>query len=387
MERRRVCVVTGTRAEFGLLKWLMWAIRAEPGLELQCLVTGAHLETRFGMTVDEIEQAGISIDAQVPILPEGDTARSIAEAVGRGVSGIHAALEDLDPDILVILGDRFEALAAATAATIARIPIAHLHGGESTEGVIDEGIRHAVTKLSHLHFTSHAAYRTRVLQLGESPGRVWDVGALGAEAALRTASLADDELARLIGRPLEHPCLLITLHPLTLDSSADGPTADALLAALEDEREVTLIFTLPNADHNNDAIRRRILEFAHQHENAVAIPSLGQRGYLSVMRRAEAVVGNSSSGIIEAPSVGVASIDIGERQRGRIRAPSVIHCEPVATEIRSALRQARDPAFQARIARMPPIFGGGGTSARIAGILREQSLTGVLQKRFHEVRM
>ena len=385
MRRRRICVVTGTRAEFGLLRWLMDALAVDPDVELLCLATGSHLDPEHGSTVEEIIASGHRVTEEIPILTGGDTIRDITTAFASGVTGLQDALERHRPDLVVLLGDRYETLAAATAAMFCRIPIAHLHGGESTEGLIDEAVRHAVTKLSHLHFTAHEAYRRRVVQLGEDPTHVWDVGALGAEAALRTPQLADSELADLIGVEIPARVLSITVHPLTLNSSQDGPTIDAVLEALEDESDTLLVFTLPNADPNHLLIRERILDFAAQHRNAFAVRSLGQRAYISLMRRSQAVIGNSSSGILEAPTLKVPTIDVGDRQRGRLKPASVVHCEPVVKEIRGALAKVRRSDFLELVDAMPLPFGDGSTSQRIARLLREQPLDGILFKRFAEV--
>ncbi len=385
MHRRRICVVTGTRAEFGLLRWLMDEIAADPELSLECVVTGSHLEPVHGETVREIEASGHTISRRVPILTGGDSDRDITAAFASAVTGLQAAFEGLLPDLVVLLGDRYEVLAAATASMFSRIPIAHLHGGESTEGLIDEAIRHSVTKLSHLHLTAHERYRQRVVQLGESPERVWDVGALGAEAALRTQPLGDEELADRIGVAIPKRVLTVTVHPLTLDPSQDAITIDAILAALAVERDALIVFTLPNADQNNRLIRDRIGEFVTTHEQSVARESLGQQVYVSLMRRSEAVVGNSSSGILEAPSLRVPTVDVGARQQGRIRADSVINCPPEAQAIKDALTEVRTAAFLERVRAMPLPFGDGSTSQRIAAILKSHDLEGILFKSFFEV--
>lgn len=362
----------------------MDALATDPAIELLCVATGSHLDPEHGSTIGEITGSGHQVSETVPILTGGDGSRDVAAAFANGVTGIQSALERLQPHLVVLLGDRFETLAAAVAALFCRIPIAHLHGGESTEGLIDEAIRHAVTKFAHLHFTAHETYRRRVVQLGEDPRRVWDVGALGAEAAIRTAQLDDDSLAVRLGVPLRERIITVTVHPLTLDSHQDAPTIDAVLAALKDESQALLVFTLPNADVNHLIIRRRILEFVKARENAVAVPSLGQQAYISLLRRSAAVVGNSSSGILEAPTLKIPSIDIGDRQKGRLRPESVVHCEPVASHIKSALERVRRTEFRAMTEKMPLPFGDGTTSERVAELLRDEPLDGILFKRFRE---
>lgn len=385
MDRRRICVVTGTRAEFGLLRWLMNELAADCSVDLLCVATGSHLDPDHGYTVDEIVRSGHEIACRVPIHSGGDSDCDVAAAFAKGVTGLQRAFEELSPELVVLLGDRFEVLAAATAAMFCRIPIAHLHGGESTEGLIDEAIRHAVTKLSHLHFTAHDDYRRKVLQLGEDPDRVWNFGALGAEAALRTEWLDDAALADRIGIAVPDNIITTTIHPLTLDPSQDGPTIDAILAVLENSRDTLLAFTLPNADPNNRLIRDRILHFVADRTDAVAIDSLGQQAYLSLMRRSQVVIGNSSSGILEAPTLKVPTIDVGARQQGRVRPESVVHSEPKAQSIRAALDMVQSPGFRARVERMLPPFGDGKTSQKIAAVLRDYPLEGILFKRFVEV--
>lgn len=385
MDRRRICVVTGTRAEFGLLLWLMNELAADHAVDLLCVATGSHLDADHGFTVDEIVRSGHKVSRRVPIHSGGDSDHDVAAAFARGVTGLQQAFEELRPELVVLLGDRFEVLAAATAAMFCRIPIAHLHGGESTEGLIDEAIRHSVTKLSHLHFTAHDDYRRRVLQLGEHPDRVWNFGALGAEAALRTEWLDDATLAERLGVAIPQHVVTTTVHPLTLDPSQDSQTIDAILTALNDTTDTLLAFTLPNADPNNRLIRDRILDFVAHRTDAVAIDSLGQQAYLSLVRRSQIVIGNSSSGILEAPSLKVPTIDVGARQQGRVRPESVIHCEPEVDSIRAALDVARSPGFRARVRKMLPPFGDGDTSRRIAAVLRDYPLEGILFKQFVEV--
>ena len=382
MPSRTVCVVTGSRAEFGLLRILMDAIAADPALELRSIVTGSHLSNAFGSTVDEVRASGHRIDREVRCLPPDDPEPDIADAFAKALVGLRDALDDLHPDVVVLLGDRFEMLAAAVAATFCRIPIAHLHGGETTEGAFDEGMRHAITKLSHLHFVAHEDYRVRVLQLGESAERVWNFGALGAEAAIGTPVATQAELAIALGREVPDRVLLVTVHPATLDPTQDAPTIDAVIEALDEEQEPLIVFTLPNSDPNTNVIRDRILRFVERRNNAVCVASLGQALYLSLARRAEAIVGNSSSGILEGPTLGTPTIDVGDRQRGRIRAESVLSCPPDPGAIRSALLKARSQPFLEKVSRMRPPFGNGGTSRRIVETLREVPLEGILLKQF-----
>lgn len=385
---RKLMIVTGTRAEWGLLSGVARHIRDREDCELQILACAAHLSPVHGMTVDSIAGDGFAVDARVPMLdPDADDGGvAVAEAMGRGMAGFAAAFDALRPDIAVLLGDRFEILAAASAALVNRIPLAHIHGGELSEGAVDDAIRHAVTKLAHLHFVAAAEYRDRVIQLGEEPARVFDVGALGVENALGLAGLDRGALERDLGVRLGQRSLVVTFHPVTLAGDGGLGEVDALLAALGDlPPDVSLVFTMPNADPGNAAVRQRIESFVAGRADAAAFDSLGQVRYLSALANSGGAVGNSSSGLIEAPSLGVGTVNIGERQAGRLRAPSVIDCAPDHAAITAALERLFSPEFQ-RIAqaRANP-YGGGETAREIARILAEHPLDGLVRKRFHDL--
>jgi len=385
MNRRKVCVVTATRAEYGLLYWLLRELQQAPDVELQLVVTGAHLSPRFGMTVAAIEADGFTIDARLPIPLDDDRPPGIARAMAAATVGFADSFERLAPDLLVLLGDRYEMLAAAQAAMLARLPIAHLHGGEATEGAIDEAIRHAITKMAQLHFVAAEAFRQRVIQLGESRQRIWVVGATGLDNIARLVPVERAELEAELGLTLAAPSCLVTYHPATLGGEAPGTAMRTLLEAL-DEDAPTLVLTGVNADTGGSAVRREAEAFAAARPARVRlVESLGARKYLSLMRLVDAVVGNSSSGLLEAPAVGTPSIDIGERQRGRPRAPSVIHCAAERASIRAAWRQARSPEHRALAARRETPYGTPGAAQRIATVLRSQPLDGLLVKRFHDL--
>lgn len=382
---RKICVVTGTRAEFGLLRWLMEEIKASEALTLQLVATGMHLSPEFGLTFREIEQAGFNIDAKVEMLVSADTASAVTKSMGLGLIGYADVYTRLSPDVVVLLGDRFEIFAAAAAAMIAGIPITHLHGGETTEGAFDEAIRHAVTKMSHLHFVAAEDYRRRVIQLGEQPERVFLVGGLGIDAIRRITLMTREELEASIDFRLGPRNLLITFHPVTLESRSSAHQMHELLKALDGLRDTHLIFTMPNADTGGRELTSMVESFVRSHPNARAYSSLGQLRYLSCMKWVDGVVGNSSSGLAEAPSMGVGTIDIGDRQRGRLRASSVIHCEPDCQQIAEAIHTLYSPAFRQGLATVVNPYGTGGASQRIVEVLASHPLDALVKKKFHDI--
>ncbi len=383
MKYRKIAVVTGTRAEYGLLYWLMKEIQTESGLKLQLIVTGAHLSPEFGSTWKEIEADGFVIDAKVEMLLSSDTAVGVAKSTGLGMLGFVDALDRLKPDIMLVLGDRFEILAAVTAATMLRIPVAHLHGGESTEGAVDEAIRHAVTKMSHLHFTAAEPYRRRVVQMGESPERVFFTGAPGLENLTRLSLFSKSELERELDFLLFSPLLLITYHPVTLEGTPEKPFGE-LLKALDAFPEARFIFTMPNAD----AEGRRLIEMIRNYvesrrERAKAFVSLGQKRYLSLMKVCDAVVGNSSSGLTEAPACGKPTVNLGNRQKGRLKADSVIDCAEERGSIAQAIALALTPVFAERASKTVGLYGSGNVAEKIVSVLKTCDLDGILKKKFH----
>ncbi|MBI5887055.1 MAG: UDP-N-acetylglucosamine 2-epimerase (hydrolyzing) [Deltaproteobacteria bacterium] len=386
MPRRRICVVTGTRAEYGLLSRLMAELKADPGLELQVIATGAHLAPEFGLTYRVIEEDGFTIDARVEMLLSSDTPVGIAKSIGLGVIGMADALARLAPDIMVVLGDRYEILAAAQAAMAARIPIAHIHGGESTEGAIDEAVRHAVTKMSHLHFVAAEPYAKRVVQLGEDPSRVFNFGAPGIDNIKRLKLLSKAELEASIGFELGAKSLLVTYHPVTLSKDgAEGPLCE-LFTALDRFPEAKVIITSPNADAGGRSMAALIEGYAAKNPKRVkAVTSLGQLRYLSAMSLADALVGNSSSGIIEAPAFKKPAVNIGERQHGRLKASSVIDCAETADAIAGAIKKAVSPEFKATLGATVSLYGDGNASMRIKDCLRDVDLGDILRKKFHDI--
>lgn len=379
---KKVCVVTGSRAEYGLLRWLMQGIAESPKLQLQLIATGSHLSPEFGLTANSIEADGFVIDARVEMLLSSDTPSGVTKSMGLGLIGFADAISQLKPDLMLLLGDRYEIFSAAAAAMVARLPIAHLHGGESTEGAIDEAIRHSITKMSHLHFVAAEPYRQRVIQLGEDHKHVFNVGGLGIDSILKCALLSKEALESELDFRFQKTNLLVTFHPATLESNSSGSQMQELLAALSELRDTGLIFTMPNADADGRVIIDQIEKFCAKHENARAYTSLGQQRYLSCLKQVSAVVGNSSSGLTEAPSFGKPTVNIGDRQLGRLRAASVIDCQPNRASIQEALERALSGQFQAQAETAVNPYGCGGASQAIVKILESQPLTGLLKKKF-----
>lgn len=383
--KRKVAVFTGTRAEYGLLYWLLKDVQNDKELELQLLVSGMHLSPEFGNTWQQIEKDGFLIDEKIEILLSSDTSVGTAKSMGLGVLGFADALNRLKPDIFIILGDRFEALAAAQTAMILRIPILHLHGGEITEGAYDDAIRHAITKLSYLHGTSTEVYRDRVIQLGEHPSRVVNVGAIGLDHLKRGHFLSVEELGISLNFQLKKPFLLVTYHPVTLGEEPAEASFDALLAALDEFPDHQVILTYPNADDGGRKIIPLLETYAaKQPKRVLAIPSLGQVRYLSAVKHAAAVVGNSSSGIIEVPAFDVPTVNIGVRQKGRLAAQSVLNCSATTESIGQALRAALARSYKNRNEQIVNPYGQGDASSKIIKMIK--SLHFVPGKTFYDIK-
>lgn len=383
--KRKVCVVTGTRAEYGQLRWVMEGIRQAEELELQVIAAGMHLSPEFGLSYREIEKDGFAIDRKVEMLLSSDTTTALAKSMGLGIIGFSDALEQLKPDLLLVLGDRFEIFSAVAAAMAARIPVAHLHGGESTEGVIDEAIRHSITKMSHLHFVAAEEYRNRVIQLGEQPEKVFLVGGLGIDNIKKLTLLDRAALEESLGFNLGRKNLLVTFHPATLETATSAKQMEELLAALELLDETRIIFTMPNADTDSRVLIDMVRQYVADHSNACAFTSLGQLRYLSCIQYVDGVVGNSSSGLTEVPSFRKGTINIGDRQRGRLKASSVIDCDSDRRSISNALQELYSPAFQSSLKSIRNPYGEGGASDKIVQILRNHSFDSLLKKTFHDL--
>lgn len=382
---RTICVITGSRAEYGLLRWVMQGITDDPVLTLQVIATGMHLSPEFGLTYRQIEQDGFRIDRKVEMLTSSDTPVGIAKSMGLGLIGFADALNELNPDLIVVLGDRFEMFAAVSAALVARIPVAHLHGGESTEGAFDEAFRHSITKMSHLHFVAAEEYRRRVIQLGESPDRVFLVGGLGIDNIKRLKFLDRGELEASLGFTLGQRNLLITFHPTTLETGTAADQMAELLATLSELRDTKLIFTMSNADTDGRALTQMVDQFVAQHANARAYTSLGQLRYLSCLAHVDGVVGNSSSGLAEVPSFKKGTINVGDRQRGRLQAESVINCSPTRNSIAAALGKLYSADFQASLSEVRSPYGEGGASEKVVEIIKHFAIDGIAKKIFYDL--
>lgn len=381
---RKICIITGTRAEYGLLRWLMQEIKDDPNLTLQIIATGMHLSPEFGLTYREIEADGFQIDCKVEMLVSSDTPVGIAKSMGLGLIGFADALNSLMPDLVVVLGDRFEIFSVAAAALVARMPLAHIHGGEATEGLIDEAIRHSITKMSHFHFVAAEEYRQRVIQLGEQPGNVFLVGGLGIDGIKRQKLLSRKEVENRLAFKLGEKSLLVTFHPVTLEAESAASQIEELLAALDELRDTQLIFTMPNADTESRAIIEMINKFISEHPNARAYASLGQSLYFSCVSHVDGVIGNSSSGLLEVPSFKKPTIDIGDRQRGRLHAKSVVGCAPNRKAISDAIKKIYSADFHEILKKVENPYGEGGASAAIVKLLKTLPLEGVIVKSFYD---
>ena len=380
---RRVAVVTVARSDYGIYKSILHAIRMDQELELSLLVGGMHLSPEFGNTVTDIESDDFEIAAKIEMLLSSDSGEGVAKSIGLGVLGFAQAYVDVRPDLLLLLGDRFEMLSAAVAALPYGFPIAHIHGGESTEGAMDEAIRHSITKMSHLHFASTEAYAKRIIQMGEEPWRVTVSGAPALDNLAKIPLLKKEALEERFGFSLKDKTLLVTYHPVTSEPEDTTHHVEELLAALK-ESGFALIFTSPNADHQGRGILQKIQDFVLHHPRAWFVANLGQQGYFSVMRQVAAMVGNSSSGMIEAASFELPVVNIGNRQRGRVHAQNVLNVGYERKEISEAIRRATEPQFKLSLANMKNPYGEGQAAEKIVSKLKNVALNReLLVKRFH----
>lgn len=383
---KKICVITGTRAEYGLLFWLMKEIEADSGLELQIIATGMHLSPEFGLTYKEIEK-DFTITKKIEMLLSSDTAIGISKSMGLAQISFAEVYEELKPDIIVVLGDRYEIFSAASAAMIARIPIVHLHGGETTEGAFDESIRHSITKMAYLHFTAAEEYRKRVIQLGEHPNRVYNVGAMGIENIKRLQLLGKEAFEESIHFKLGEKNVLVTFHPVTLENSTASSQFQELLNALDALGDIRIIFTKANSDTDGRIINQMIDEYvARNKDKSIAFTSLGQLRYLSALQFMDAVVGNSSSGILEAPSFKIGTINIGDRQKGRLKASSIIDCEPKTEKILQAYNTLKSHEFQTSLEEVENLYGDGTASTKIVDIIKTAEVSDILKKSFYDIK-
>lgn len=384
---KKICVVTGTRAEYGLLYWLMKEIETDKDLELQIIATGMHLSPEFGLTFKEIEKE-FKIDRKIEMLLSSDTSIGISKSMGLAQISFAESYEELKPDILVVLGDRYEIFSAVSAAMIAQIPIAHLHGGETTEGAFDESIRHSITKMSHLHFTGTDEYRNRVIQLGEQPTMVFNVGGMGIENIKRLNLLSKEEFEKSIDFKLNRKNILVTFHPVTLENSTAKDQFVELLDVIDELENTNIIFTKANSDTDGRIINQMCDEYvAKNAHKSVCFTSLGQLRYLSALQYVDAMVGNSSSGLAEAPSFKIGTINIGDRQKGRIKADSVLDCEPNKQSIKKTFDKLYSSDFKDILKTVKNPYGDGCASKKIIEVIKKVDLNNILKKSFYDLKV
>jgi GDP/UDP-N,N'-diacetylbacillosamine 2-epimerase (hydrolysing) len=384
--KRTICVITGTRADYGLLKPLIDEIRSDATLIFRLIVTGSHLSPEFGSTCTDIEHDGVPVAERIEMLLSSDTPVSVCKSMGLAVIGFSETYSRMKPDIVVVLGDRYEILCAVEAALMHRIPLAHISGGETTEGTLDDSMRHAITKMSHLHFTSTEVYRKRVIQMGESPEMVFNVGALGIDNIRKMRLLTREELTKELGITFNRYNLLVTFHPVTLDENSGIKHFIILLDELRKLTNTNIIFTKANADTGGRAINDLIDGFvAKQPAASFVFSSMGQQRYLSTMSQIDAVVGNSSSGIVEAPALKVGTINIGDRQKGRVKAASVIDCLPEKNSIQEAIQQVTSQSFKEQLKCIENPYGRGDAAAKIMKVLGRYELKGLVNKKYHDI--
>lgn len=385
MSKRKICVVTGTRAEYGLLYWLMKEIQGDKELELQLIVTGMHLSPEFGLTYKEIEKE-FKIDKKIEMLLSSDTAVGITKSIGLAQISFAEVYEELKPDFILVLGDRYEIFSAVSVAMISKIPIIHLHGGEITEGAFDESIRHSISKMSHIHFTATEEYKKRVIQLGENPNRVFNVGGLGVHNIKKMKLLNRKEFEKSIDFKLNKQNLLVTFHPVTLEKNSSQEQFQEILNALNTLENTNIIFTKANSDINGRVINRMINEYTLNNKNTVSFDSLGQLRYLSSLQYIDAVIGNSSSGLLEVPSFKKATINIGDRQKGRISSSSVIDCKPLKQEILDAIKKVYfDENFKKELRNTINPYEKANVISNIINNIKKIKSNNLLKKKFHDL--
>lgn len=384
--KRTICIVTGTRAEYGLLYWLMKGVQDDPELCLKVVATGMHLSPEFGYTCQEIKKDGFHIDKEVEMLLSADTPTAISKAVGLGMISFADALNDLKPDVVMVLGDRFELLSAVTVALFLKIPVGHIHGGEITIGAFDDAIRHSITKMAWWHFVATDEYKKRVVQLGENPERVFQVGGLGVEGIARSQLLGKTVLEKKLDFQFGKKNLMITFHPVTLESGTSSKQFSEILSALEQIDDTTFIFTAPNADTDGRIIKKMIEDFVKERPgHTIYFTSMGHVNYLSALQYVDAVLGNSSSGLTEAPSFKIGTINIGDRQKGRVRADSVIDCKPDKLNIIQSIHKLYSTGFQKLLKTVINPYGEGTASDKILNVLKTVPLPNTPQKEFYDL--
>ena len=385
MSKRKICVATGSRADYGLLYWLLKGIKEDKNLKLQLIVTGMHLSKEFGLTYKEIEK-DFKIDKKIDIEISTDNSIGLSTSMGIAQTSFSKAYDELQPEIVVVLGDRYEIFSAASAAMISRIPIAHLHGGEATEGLIDEAIRHCISKMSHLHFTATDVYSKRVIQLGENPSRVFNIGGLGIENIKKLNILSKLDFENSIKFKLSLKNILVTFHSVTLETKTSQKQFQELLSSIDELEKTNIIFTKTNSDTDGKIINLMIDEYTFKNpKKSIAFTSMGQLNYLSALKHIDMIIGNSSSGLLEAPSFKVGTINIGDRQQGRLKAKSVIDCLPDKKSIDEAIKRVYSSDFQKILKNVKNPYGDGYASEKIISLLKNTSLDNILKKPFFDI--
>lgn len=386
MSKRRICIVTGSRAEYGLLYWLIKEVKTDKDLELQLIVTGMHLSSEFGLTYKIIEKE-FKIDKKIDLHLSSDNSIGISSSMGIAQKSFTKAYNQLKPDIIVVLGDRYEIFSAVSSATISRIPIAHLHGGEATEGLIDEAFRHCITKMSHLHFTANKEYSKRVIQLGEQPKRVFNVGGTAIENIKRLKLLTKKKFEKIINFKLNIKNILVTFHPVTLENKTSELQFNELLDSIDELDNTNIIFTKANSDTDGKIINQMIDKYTKKNlTKSLCVASLGQINYLSALQHVDFMIGNSSSGLLEAPSFKIGTINIGDRQNGRIKAKSVVDCLPNKRCIQEAINKIYSKKFQSLLKNVKNPYDQGYTSKKIVKVLKTVNLHNILKKNFFNIK-
>ena len=380
--KKKICVITGTRAEYGLLKYLLLEIKKSKKFDLQLLVTGSHLSKTFGNTYKEIIQDGFGINEKINILQKNDNPSSISKSAAIALSKFAKSYKKLKPDFILLLGDRYELIAAAISSLIFNIPIIHLHGGETTLGAFDEAIRHSITKMSHIHFVTHNKYKNRVIQLGENKNNIYNVGGYGVDSIKNTKILSKSKLEEQLNIKFKKKNILVTFHPVTLENRNIKKNIDEILKALSYFNKTLIIFTFPNADTYGKIIINRIIQFVKKNKNSCYFESLGQKKYYSCLKYVDAVLGNSSSGILEAPSFKIATVNIGDRQYGRIQADSIINCNPVSSDIIKSIQKTYSKKFQIKLNKTVSPYGLGGAAKKTIKILEKIKSVDIKKKFF-----
>jgi len=387
MKKRKICVITSSRAEYGLLYWLMKQFQASNDFKLQLIVTGMHLSQEFGRIYKEIKKE-FKVNKKIEILLSSDTSIGISKSMGLTQISFSEAYEELNPDLILVLGDRYEIFSAAASAMIAKIPIAHIHGGELTQGAFDDSIRHSITKMSHLHFTATKKYKNRVIQLGEDARKVFNVGGLGVENIKRNKILNKSEFEKSINFKLNLKNILVTFHPVTLENKTSKKQFKELLYVIEKLKDTNIIFTKSNSDTDGKIINKMIDDYvARNTHKSIAFTSLGQSRYMSALKYVDAVVGNSSSGLLEAPSFRIGTVNIGDRQKGRIKAKSVIDCSANKKEIKKAIDKIYSKKFQTLLKNVKNPYSGGNTSKKIVNVLKKISFPLSIKKKFYDIKI